>query len=248
MRREPSEASEMVSQVLFGEEFQILETDHNWAYIELDFDNCQGWVERKSIFLTGQEAGPKPVKKGGIKLVSLPFITVVDLKLGQQLILPAGSLWSDTSHHRMIHQDRAFEVVSEEGLLIPGPDVDPEKIGRDLVSLPHIWGGRSGFGFDSAGLVQMVCRMMGTPLPRHCQLQARMGATINLMQETRKGDLAFFDNLEGEIEHVGMVLDGGRILHCHRQVSIDRLDQQGIFSMEKKDYTHKLRVVKRVLA
>lgn len=247
MRREPSETSEMVSQVLFGEEFTILEADSQWLSISLDFDHCQGWVEKKSILVkgTGEEAERGPGT--GHRLVSLPFMTMFDLNLKQQLILPAGSLWRGKPGKGMILHHRAFEAPSEEGLIDPGPHVDPELIGRGLLSLPHLWGGRSGFGFDSAGLVQMLCRMMGSSLPRHCHLQAGMGTTINLMQEASKGDLAFFDNMEGEIDHVGMVLAPGWILHCYQQVRIDRLDQQGIFNMEKRDYTHKLRVVKRVV-
>ena len=67
-----------------------------------------------------------------------------------------------------------------------------------------------------------------------------------LYTEIRKGDLAFFDNEEGEIVHVGMVLDKGRILHSAKDVRIDKFDLYGIYSIEKEAYTHKLRIVKRV--
>jgi cell wall-associated NlpC family hydrolase len=107
-------------------------------------------------------------------------------------------------------------------------------------------GGRSGFGFDGPGLVQFLCRMIGKQIPRTCQLQSELGTNINFMNEVEEGDLAFFDNEENEIVHVGMILRDGNILHSDTCVSIDLLDHHGIYSNEQERYTHKLRVIKRI--
>ncbi|MEN8230429.1 MAG: NlpC/P60 family protein [Bacteroidota bacterium] len=245
MRKEPSETSEMGSQVLFGEQFRILSSDGKWIQISLDFDGSEGWVLKSSI-ATAQEKRSETGSAGSYRMVFHPFITVQNLKSGHQFFLPAGSIWPKTDGNRVTMGSHEFELLSEEGLITPGPSVDPEEIGKGLNSLPYLWGGRSGFGFDGPGLIQMLCRMSGYSLPRQCNQQAEMGITINFMHEIRKGDLAYFDNDESELIHVGMVLDGGRVLHCSTNVRIDRLDHQGIFNIEREEYTHKLRIIKRV--
>ncbi|MCK5137681.1 MAG: C40 family peptidase [Bacteroidales bacterium] len=247
IRSEPSEASEMVSQVLFGETFRILESNGKWLLIALDFDSYQGWVRNESIQLAEPQNGAENKPEFDYRVVSYPFITVLDLKLTRQVILPAGSVLAGSAGKVFKIYNREFELLSEEGVINPGPDVDPEEVGKGLLSVPYMWGGRSGFGFDCSGLVQMLCRMMGIQVSRDSSRQSVPGTTINFMHEIMKGDLAFFDNAAGEIAHVGMVLDGGRILHSYNQVRIDRLDQQGIYNIEREEYTHKLRIIKRVV-
>jgi hypothetical protein len=246
MRGEPSHTSEMVSQVLFGEEFQVLETRNDWHLISLDFDAYRGWVCTSSVRPAGRQnkAGIKPEK--GFRMVSFPSITVVDRKTARKMILPAGSILPGTSGRTVKLYDREFELLSEEGIIVPGPLLDPEPVGEELCSVPYLWGGRSGFGFDCSGLTQTICRMMGVPLPRDAFQQSALGTTINFIHETVKGDLAFFENAAGEIAHVGMLLGGGRILHAYTSVRIDRIDHQGIYDGEKKTYTHKLRVIRRI--
>ena len=179
-------------------------------------------------------------------MVVRPSVTALDMKRVRQLVLPAGCIWKGITGKSISIQGEHFELLSEEGVVIPGRETDPEGIGKSLVSIPGLHGGRSGFGFDSPGLVQMLCRAMGIRIPRKSGMQAELGTTINFTHEIRKGDLAFFDNEAGEINHVGMVLDEGRILHAFDRVRIDRFDQQGIYCSEREDYTHKLRIIKRI--
>ena len=49
LRIEPSDRSEIVSQVLFGEHFGILEQQKQWAKIKLQFDEYEGWVDSKQF-------------------------------------------------------------------------------------------------------------------------------------------------------------------------------------------------------
>lgn len=245
IRREPSEKAEMVSQILFGETFRVLETSGKWALIALDFDLYEGWVWRGSIAIAEPSNGAEAGGDGHGHILSAPLTTIMDLDLSRQLILPAGSMWPVSPGKTTNIQGRRFEVLTADPWIKPGKNVDPEVVGKSLISIPYLWGGRSGFGFDCSGLVQMLCRMMGNNIPRDSNQQAELGSTVNFIHEIRKGDLAFFDNAEGEIAHVGMIMDAGRILHCHNQVRMDKLDQQGIYCSEREDYTHKLRIIKR---
>ncbi len=244
--REPDHSSQMVSQLLFGEEFILLERSSNWLSISLDFDGTEGWVMKQGVELRDVENGTEKGTYGAVRLASLPSTTILDLTLGQQRIIPAGAVWNRESGNTLSWYEHNFELISGEGFISPGASTNPRKIGKRIVSLPAIPGGRSGFGFDGPGLVQMLCRMMGKNIPRYCHQQAELGSTINFMNEVEEGDLAFFDNEENEIIHVGMILDEGNILHSDTCVSIDLLDHHGIYSNEQERYTHKLRVIKRI--
>jgi len=246
IRPQPSDEVEMNSQLLFGEEFTILDSKAHWLLISLDFDNFEGWVTGNSIKVVESENSEKRESSRDIRIVSYPMITARDLKLGQQCILPAGSIWPVASGQPLQIHTSDFQLSSNEGLITPGAGIKLDEVGNGLVSLPYIKGGRSGFGFDAPGLVQTLCRMTGILVPRTIKQQSELGSSINFMHEVKNGDLAFFNNQDGEIDHVGILLEGGQILHAHHQVRMDRFDQQGIYSTERDEYTHKLRIIKRI--
>jgi len=243
---EPDQVSPMLSQVLFGEEFFVLDRTGDWLSIRLDTDDIEGWVMKQGVELREIENEQEMNPGGPVSLVSLPSATILDLTLGQQWIIPAGAVWNSRDSYMQSWYGHNFERLSGEGFVAPGSKTDLLTIGKRLRSLPFIQGGRSGFGFDGPGLVQMLCRMRGNVIPRFAHQQAKLGNTINFMYEIEEGDLAFFDNEENEITHVGMILDKGNILHCDTCVSIDHLDHHGIYSSQQKQYTHKLRLIKRI--
>jgi gamma-D-glutamyl-L-lysine dipeptidyl-peptidase len=112
---------------------------------------------------------------------------------------------------------------------------------------PYLWGGRSPFGIDAAGLVQMVYKMAGIQLLREPMHQVTHGRPIDFTEQCQAGDLAFFDNGKGDINHVGIVLPGCNLIHASGKVRIDKLDHFGIFNKEINRYTHQLRIVKRLI-
>jgi len=246
IRFEPGNTSVMISQLLFGEEFTLREIHGAWLSIRLDFDNTEGWVLKQFVELREIEDSGGRGAKAPVCLASLPSTTILDLTLGQQRIIPAGAIWNAKQNETMRWYEHSFELMSGEAFIKPGAHNNPREIGKRLLSLPHIPGGRSGFGFDGPGMVQLICRILGKNIPRYSQQQAQLGFTINFMTEVKTGDLAFFDNEEGEIIHVGLILDNGNILHTDTCVSIDMLDHHGIYSNKQEKYTHKLRVIKRI--
>jgi gamma-D-glutamyl-L-lysine dipeptidyl-peptidase len=112
---------------------------------------------------------------------------------------------------------------------------------------PYLWGGKTPFGIDCSGFTQMAYKLAGIKLRRDAWQQAEQGHTINLLEETEPGDLAFFDNDEGNIVHVGIILRDHKIIHAAGKVRIDSIDHYGINNKELKKYTHKLRLIKRMV-
>jgi gamma-D-glutamyl-L-lysine dipeptidyl-peptidase len=89
--------------------------------------------------------------------------------------------------------------------------------------------------------------MIGIKLPRDAKDQIAIGDTIDFVSQALPGDLAFFVNPSGIVHHVGIVLEGNRIIHSSGCVRIDYLDHQGIFQQKRRAYTHQLRLIKRIL-
>ena len=115
------------------------------------------------------------------------------------------------------------------------------------LNAPYLWGGKSPLGIDCSGLSQMVYRINGYQLHRDASQQAKQGLTLSFIEESQAGDLAFFDDPEGNIIHVGILLPNHKIIHAHGQVRIDGIDQTGIFNKEIQNHSHKLRMIKSIL-
>jgi cell wall-associated NlpC family hydrolase len=161
------------------------------------------------------------------------------------VILPAGSSVPELTDGSFRLADNQYAIDDTGSLAKPG-EISAEELFPGLVSVPYIWCGRCGYGFDCSGLTQFLCRVNGKELPRDASEQSAVGQTLSFMEETQTGDLAFFDNTEGMIHHVGMMAGKDHIIHASGMVRIDKIDQQGIYNAALGKYTHKLRVLKRV--
>ncbi len=235
IRSEPSHMAGMISQLLFAESCTILSSEGSWMLLESDSEQKTAWVTRNALTLLNEDEWREKQEQTGELMAILPFVKVKDEQHARQFLIPAGSV---------LGNDKRFKKISDEGWIAPGTQLDPEEVGKGLLSIPALQGGRCGFGFDAPGLVQLLCRSMGISVPHSISAQAEYGSITNFIHEAQKGDLAFFHNGEDHFTHVGMVLDDGKIIHASDQVRIDRLDQQGIYCDEKERYTHQLRVVK----
>lgn len=248
MRREPASASEMVNQVLFGESFAILEEDKksNFSYIRLHHDLYEGWINSQCInYITEAELNALKSLK---LLISRESHQILQTKIPtENIFISCGSLLRISATGKIMINGIEFSAPE---IPVLNPLKKRETLiaqGMKLLSIPYLWGGRSSFGFDCSGLVQNLYRQVELEIPRDASVQSTKGKALSFIAEAKAGDLAFFDNDEGMITHVGMIADNSKILHASGKVKLDELDHQGIFSKEQNRYTHKLRLIKNLL-
>lgn len=257
VRADPSHRSEMVTQILFGELYRITGKEHSWIKIQLAFDDYEGWIDILQATVIGEEEFLRlmnsttsttidlmqlishenarsmiPVVMGS----SLPAYDESRIRIGQDVFYYEGEVSEFQLHNAGTRHENTLKTrqqLIEDAML--------------YLNAPYLWGGRTPFGIDCSGFVQMVYKLQGMKLRRDASQQALQGEIISLHAESEGGDLAFFDNPEGNINHVGMIIDRTRIIHSSGQVHIDTLDHEGIYNARLQKYTHKLRLIKRIV-
>lgn len=240
MRKEAAHQSEMVSQLLFGEVAEVLEKTKNFMRIRCWHDDYEGWCQLSQ--LTGIE-NPQVT---WYRQLSAEWLSVIDFN-GYPMQIALGSSFD------MLHKGRAqigaYSFTYEGKIWDPSLNAfEPEALGKlamRYLNTPYLWGGRSVFGIDCSGYVQQLFQFFNKRLPRDAYLQANEGEVVGFLQEVQCGDLAFFDNEEGKITHVGLLLNTGTIIHASGKVRIDKIDNMGIVNSDTGERTHTLRIIKR---
>jgi gamma-D-glutamyl-L-lysine dipeptidyl-peptidase len=245
VRERPDHKFEMVSQLLFGELFEILEQRNGWYHIRIIHDSYQGWVSVDQV--EALEFDEYQALKNQPSTVTGDLLSFIQDKT-QQTSFPI-SAGCSVYFPQNGNISLGGKVFHYPGQLLDLTNPQHELITNHALMFlhtPYLWGGRSAFGMDCSGLVQLAYKMGGFKIPRDAAVQATQGETVHLIHETIPGDLLFFDNQEGDINHVGILLQEGYIIHAHGKVRIDMIDHNGIFCKEKNRYTHKLRLIRRI--
>lgn len=248
LRSQDSETSEMVTQLLFGETFQIIDENSKWACIKLDDDNYEGWADKKMIFyISGKEY--EGLNKGPKIVLSSLFTKVFSDSFQSHFWLPAGSVirGSEKSLSEFTLAGEKFTYEKPPVIISKSSRKTVIETARNFLNAPYLWGGKTIMGIDCSGFTQTVMKINGINIPRDTKQQVEKGMPVSFITETQAGDLAFFDNDEGQIMHTGIILDKDTIIHASGKVQIDRLDHQGIFNLNLNKYTHKLRTIKRII-
>jgi hypothetical protein len=242
LRFEPSDKSEIVSQVLFGEHFEILEQFKQWARIKMQYDGYEGWVDSKQFQLIS-ESNYNQLSEDAI-ILNADLIEYITAPNNLLIPIPLASSLSFLNHSEINTVNFDFE-----GTKISGIKPKKELINTAFMYLnaPYLWGGKTPFGIDCSGFTQMVYKLNGYKLLRDASQQATQGEPLSFIEESEPGDLAFFDNDEGNIIHVGIIMENNYIIHASGKVRIDRLDHLGIYNAEINKHTHKLRVIKKII-
>ena len=249
VRTEAREGSEQSTQMLFAETCTILEEKPRWNRIKLDLDGQEGWVDAKMICpMTEEEYKGHQEAMQSAAFVAFPMTYAVSGNNGQTIPLTAGTRLPK-------FKDGVFELLGVK-FRIDASMVRTAPAAMNLQTLlettrfflntPYLWGGKNALGMDCSGFTQVIMGLFGKALLRNASEQATQGAPVQDLQHAQAGDLVFFDHEDGKISHVGIVIDPERVIHCSGRVKVEKLDSNGIFSVETGAYTHHLVQIRRV--
>jgi cell wall-associated NlpC family hydrolase len=243
MRGDPKHKSEMVSMLLFGDVFTVLDSIDHWHHIRSHHDQYEGWIFSRSLHEVDQDFmnkydSEKPVYSGELLSTANNGQKSYYMGFGSRLPL------FKNDHFYLANEriEYAREIITSKskpsgtGILT---------IAKKYLHTPYLWGGRSLLGIDCSGFTQMVFAMNGIMLPRDASQQAEKGKKVASLKTAKAGDLAFFSETGHSITHVGILTGDGKIIHASDQVRVDKIDENGIFNGEIKGYTLKAALIKR---
>ena len=263
VRQEPSEGSEQLTQLLFGEVCEVLDRLPRWTKVRSLVDGQEGWVDFKMVTLTSEPSEQLALRVLNAPVVAAPMAAATPMDGGADLLLTLGTRLPNYSHG-------TFEVLGQQYLIDPTcvstaqrstgeadlqqSDLqrsDLATIAQSLLNAPYLWGGKNLMGMDCSGFTQVVYAAMGVNLLRNAREQMTQGELVPSLAEAQPGDLAFFDHADRDpqatnISHVGLLLSPTEIIHCSGCVHIDTIDDQGIH-LPDGSLTHHLVQIKRYL-
>ena len=251
VRQEPSEGSEQLTQLLFGEVCEVLDRLPRWTKIRSTLDGQEGWVDFKML---SPAYSLSPITyRLPTTIVAVPMAIATAMETDEELMLTLGTRLPNYSHG-------TFEVLGKQYLINPATVRGERReargeeicaIAQTLLNTPYLWGGKNAMGMDCSGFTQVVYAAMGVNLLRNAREQMTQGELVPSLAEAQPGDLAFFDHADRDpkatnISHVGMLLSPTEIIHCSGYVHIDTIDEQGIH-LSDGELTHHLVQIKRYL-
>ena len=241
LRSGPSHKSEMLSQVLFGEKYRIIDEAGHWIKVETLFDNYSGWIDinhlqhtEESLNLTGHVLNRSMLcyRSDKTKLVLEAGCEIYNPDFENKTFSAGNNVYSGTPDFNKSY------ITTTDSLA---------DTAIKFINSPYIWGGRIPSGIDCSGLTQLVYKLHGIKIPRDSCKQIEAGEDIGFLEESAPGDLVFFDDDRGRITHVGMIFSSGLVIHASGRVRIDSIDHQGIFKSEINGYSHRLRMIRRIV-
>ena len=251
----PSLDSDVVSQAIYASTVTAIEENDAWVKVRTPEDAYAGWVPKSALLPLADDAGyassgqivevralmaniyREPDVTLHAPMLTAPFETRLEFAAFQpddqgqrwlQVRLPDGRIgWIQ-------HGDVEFRSVTPG----TGPNIRPLSVaemvvlGKRFLGLPYTWGGRSSFGYDCSGFVQMLMRQRGYYMPRDADVQAAWTGFVPVKRaELRAGDVLFFGS-EGKITHTGMFIGKGQFIqattHDHPVIQISPLNRYWI--------------------
>jgi len=246
IRCEVSDKAELVTQLLFGEHYEVISNskDKKWLRIRTHFDQYEGWLDSKQHHSISKDYF-EYINRADFKITT--DITTSILYNKSPLAILMGSI-IPISASELFKMEEQFAFNGESKSLGQKRDAEFLRItALKYLNAPYQWGGKTPFGVDCSGFTQMVFKINGYKLYRDANQQAKQGKVIDF-KDAQPGDLAFFKNKESHVSHVGMILPEDKIIHASGKVRIDHFNEEGILHADTKVYTHTFSHIRRLFS
>jgi hypothetical protein len=246
VRETPNADSKQITQLLFGDHYEVLKKadSGSWIYIKIHFDGLEGWIDVEQHHAISQEYFDQ-INHANFKITTDLTCNILFKKSPITILL--GSI-VPISNSELFKMEEQFAFNGEAKSLGQKREVEFVKtISMKYLNAPYLTGGKSPFGIDAAGLVQIVFKIAGYTLPHSVKGQLSQGSVVKSFSDAMPGDLAFFSHKNDEIIHVGIVLNDDKIIHSFGRVRVDHLLEEGIMRADSKIYTHYLKEIRRIV-
>ncbi|MGB1040200.1 MAG: NlpC/P60 family protein [Flavobacteriales bacterium] len=244
-RAEPADQAEIKMQLVFGDLVYVIEIKDNWTKLKMAKYEYECWVDTKHICLIQEEEFNQIYSQKEIRVKDITS-SLVNSKNNEITHLVKGCLLPNYDNKSVSFGNHSYKFLGNTNHGLDSNKKEIEKTALEYLNSPYLWGGNSPYGIDCSGLTQMTYLLHNIQIPRDACDQGTVGETVDFIEEAEPGDLIYFDNSEGKIHHVGILLSGNKILHASGHVRIDSIDHQGIFRKDMDKYTHKLRIIKKM--
>jgi len=253
VRKDPSESAEMCTQLLFGEAYQVIEISEKWMKIATCDCGYEGWVT-ENMWNPIHELDIESYLKSKKYILKELLLFVKEFETNITFPIFIGSSFPIPKNNMLILGESIFVIQlpkkqkSKSNSLLSAKQYELLRFASSYLEAPYLWGGRTPAGIDCSGLVQIAFKSIGIDLPRDASQQVKFGENVDFITEANVGNVAFFQNEEGKVIHTGIMAGNGMILHASGKVRIDPVDSTGIFNKKSEQYTHYLRVIKRLIS
>src|SRR5690606_13163275 len=246
VRAQPADQSEQVTQLLFGDHYAVISTAENkkWHKIRIYYDHYEGWIDAKQHYSITEDYFEQ-INNSDYK-ITLDYTSsilfkkqVINILIGSVLPISTSEIFkieeqlAFNGDAKSLNQKRNYEFL--------------RTVAFRFINSPYLWGGKTPFGIDCSGFTQQVFKIAGYKLQRDARLQALQGEPVEALEEAIPGDLLFFKNNNGRVNHVGILLEENEVIHASGRVRVDQIDSKGIVDTSTNLYTHTLSSIRRII-
>lgn len=209
MTATPDGAAPMTTQLLFGERLEVLEAEGLWAWGQAALDGYVGYVPAACLDLPEMLGAAAPTHRVAAVSTHVYPEPQVRARPGAALTFGARVAVAGEAAAGWLGLASGGFVPARHLAPLDAVGADPVAAAETLLGVPYLWGGRSAFGIDCSGLVQVAMQAAGRDCPRDSDMQAAaLGRDLGPGERLRRGDLVFWKG------HVGIMQSATRLLHA----------------------------------